>query len=85
MLPSLFINKTTQYCLSNITQCIADTVVLEFNQYTPGSRWRQSLVNRKDHREEGNEGVGFYGGIRKLHKKDEISKWKQLWPTDILE
>lgn len=64
---------------------LSDTVVLEFNQYTPGSRWRQSLVNRKDHREEGNEGVGFYGGIRKLHKKDEISKWKQLWPTDILE
>lgn len=64
---------------------LSDTVVLEFNQYTPGSRWRQSLVNRKDHREEGNESDGFYGGIRKLQDKDEISKWKQLWPTDILE
>lgn len=64
---------------------LSDTIVLEFNQYTPGSRWRQSLVNRKDHREEGNEGDGFYGGIRKLHNKDEISKWKQLWPIDILE
>uniref|UniRef100_A0A0E0MUQ9 F-box domain-containing protein n=1 Tax=Oryza rufipogon TaxID=4529 RepID=A0A0E0MUQ9_ORYRU len=64
---------------------LSDTVVLEFNQYTPGSRWRQALVNRKDHREEGNEGDGFYGGIRKLRSKDEISKWRQLWPTDILE
>ncbi|OEL26357.1 F-box protein [Dichanthelium oligosanthes] len=62
-----------------------DTVVLEFNQYTPGSRWRQALVSRKDHREEGNEGDGFYGGIRKLRSKDDISKWRQLWPTDILE
>ena len=42
-------------------------------------------MNRKDHREEGNESDGFYGGIRKLQDKDEISKWKQLWPTDILE
>jgi len=64
---------------------LSDTVVLEFNQYTPGSRWRQALVNRKDHREEGNEGDGFYGGIRKLHSKNDISKWRQLWPTDILE
>ncbi|KAL6598782.1 hypothetical protein ACP70R_046042 [Stipagrostis hirtigluma subsp. patula] len=64
---------------------LSDTVVLEFNQYTPGSRWRQALINRKDHREEGNEGDGFYGGVRKLRSKDDISKWKQLWPTDILE
>ncbi|KAF8661902.1 hypothetical protein HU200_056864 [Digitaria exilis] len=64
---------------------LSDTVLLEFNQYTPGSRWRQALVNRKDHREEGNEGDGFYGGIRKLRSKDDISKWRQLWPTDILE
>uniref|UniRef100_A0A0A9H1Z2 F-box domain-containing protein n=1 Tax=Arundo donax TaxID=35708 RepID=A0A0A9H1Z2_ARUDO len=64
---------------------LSDTVMLEFNQYTPGSRWRQALVNRKDHREEGNEGDGFYGGIRKLRSKDDISKWRQLWPTDILE
>ncbi|XP_062208770.1 F-box protein At2g32560-like [Phragmites australis] len=64
---------------------LSDTIVLEFNQYTPGSRWRQALVNRKNHREEGNEGDGFYGGIRKLRSKDDISKWRQLWPTDILE
>ncbi|ONM31437.1 Cyclin-like F-box [Zea mays] len=64
---------------------LSDTVVLEFNQYTPGSRWRQALVKRKEHREEGNEGDGFYGGIRKLRGKDDISKWRQLWPTDVLE
>lgn len=62
-----------------------DTVVLEFNQYTPGSRWRHTAINRKDHREEGNEADGFYGGIRKLKNKDEISTWKQLWPKETLE
>ncbi|XP_072960521.1 F-box protein At2g32560-like [Typha angustifolia] len=64
---------------------LSDMVILEFNQYTPGSRWRRASINRKDHHEEGNETDGFYGGIRKLQSKDEISKWKQLWPTDILE
>jgi hypothetical protein len=64
---------------------LVDTVVLEFNQYSAGSRWRQALVNRKNHREEGNEGDGFYGGVRKLRSKDDVSKWRQLWPTDILE
>lgn len=62
----------------------SDSVVLEFNQYTPGSRWRQTTISRKDHREEGNENDGFYGGIRKLYKKDEISTWKQLWPVEVL-
>ncbi|KAB1227513.1 hypothetical protein CJ030_MR1G027452 [Morella rubra] len=65
--------------------CNSDTVVLEFNQYTPGSRWRCANINRKDHREEGNEADGFYGGIRKLKNKDEISTWKRLWPTEVLE
>ncbi|XP_039122877.1 F-box protein At2g32560-like [Dioscorea cayenensis subsp. rotundata] len=63
----------------------SDTIMLEFNQYTPGSRWRRAAVNRKNHREEGNETDGFYGGIRKLKSKDEINMWKQLWPTDNLE
>ncbi|CAO2837403.1 unnamed protein product [Amaranthus hypochondriacus] len=62
-----------------------DTVVLEFNQYTSGSRWRRTIISRKDHREEGNENDGFYGGIRKLHKSEEIATWKSLWPRDILE
>lgn len=64
---------------------VTDTVVLEFNQYTPGSRWRRTSVNRKDHREEGNEADGFYGGIRKLCRNDEISLWRQLWPPEVLE
>ncbi|XP_004290535.1 PREDICTED: F-box protein At2g32560-like [Fragaria vesca subsp. vesca] len=62
-----------------------DTVVLEFSQYTPGSRWRQMMINRKYHREEGNEADGFYGGIRKLYNVEEIAKWKLLWPNQVLE
>ncbi|KAL9273100.1 F-box protein-like protein [Drosera capensis] len=61
------------------------TVVLEFNQYNSSSRWRRATINRKEHREEGNEGDGFYGGIRKLYDADEISRWKKLWPVDVLE
>ncbi|XP_016480577.2 LOW QUALITY PROTEIN: F-box protein At2g32560-like [Nicotiana tabacum] len=63
----------------------SDTVILEFNQYTPGSRWRTTTIDRKDHREEGNEADGFYGGIRKLQSNEEISMWRHLWPTDALE
>ncbi|XP_021676970.2 F-box protein At2g26850 isoform X2 [Hevea brasiliensis] len=63
----------------------SNAVVLEFHQYTRGSRWRCTMINRKDHREEGNEADGFYGGIRKLNSKEEISRWKQLWPTEVLE
>ncbi|KAK1294978.1 F-box protein [Acorus calamus] len=63
----------------------SDTVILEFNQYTPGSRWRRTSINRKDHREEGNESDGFYGGIRKLNSKEEIAMWKRLWPSEVLE
>jgi len=62
-----------------------ETVWLEFNQYTLGSRWRRAAINRKSHREEGNEAEGFYGGIRKLKTKEEISIWKKLWPTETLE
>lgn len=62
-----------------------DTVVLEFNQYPTGSRWRQMMINRKDHREVGNEADGFYGGIRKIYKEEEISMWKSLWPRHALE
>lgn len=43
------------------------------------------MINRKNHREEGNEIEGFYGGIRKLHSKEEITKWKNLRPTKIVE
>lgn len=61
-----------------------DMVVLEFQHYAPGSRWRQTTVSRKDHREKGDETDGFYGGIRKLQTKDEISTWRRFWPVDVL-
>lgn len=75
-------------CDGNVTFCRcheSDTVVLEFKQYAPGSRWERMTINRRDHLEEGNEIEGFYAGIRKLYNKDEISMWQQFWPTDILE
>ncbi|KAI3450047.1 hypothetical protein Pfo_006712 [Paulownia fortunei] len=75
-------------CDGNANYCRchdSDTLVLEFNQYTRGSRWRRTTVNRKDHREEGNEADGFYGGIRKICSNEEISMWKKLWPSAALE
>ncbi|XP_038719675.1 F-box protein At2g41170-like isoform X2 [Tripterygium wilfordii] len=75
-------------CSGNENYChcpYRDTVILEFKQYTPGSRWRRTTISRKDHREEGDEAGGFYGGIRKLYLQDEISTWKSLWPAQILE
>lgn len=63
----------------------SETLILEFNQYTPGSRWRKTTINRKDHREEGNEADGFYGGIRKVNNEEEIKMWKRLWPVEVLE
>nr|AIK35200.1 high mobility group B2 [Ipomoea batatas] len=63
----------------------SDTIVLEFNQYSPGSRWRRTSVRRKDHREEGNETDGFYGGIQKVESSEVISTWKRLWPAEVLE
>jgi hypothetical protein len=63
----------------------ADIVWLEFNQYTLGSKWRRAAINRQTHREEGNEAEGFYGGVRKLNTKEEITIWKKLWPIETLE
>lgn len=60
-------------------------VILEFKQYIPGSQWRRTAIKRKDHREGGNEGDGFYGGIRKLYNKEEIEAWKKFWTNSILE
>lgn len=62
-----------------------DIVVLEFKQYRPESRWRKTMINRKDRREVGNDRDGFYGGVRKLYKEEEIAKWKDLWPKCTLE
>ncbi|CAK9138808.1 unnamed protein product [Ilex paraguariensis] len=75
-------------CDGNHSHCRcheSDMVVLEFNQYVPGSRWRCTTINRKDHREKGNEVDGFYGGMRKIHSTHEISTWKRLWPAEVLE
>ncbi|KVG46407.1 F-box domain, cyclin-like protein [Cynara cardunculus var. scolymus] len=63
---------------------VVNTVILEFKQYSPGSRWREVEIDRKDHREVGNETDGFYAGIRKLYNNDEIVIWKGLWPTQPL-
>ncbi|GAB4827344.1 hypothetical protein Ancab_034231 [Ancistrocladus abbreviatus] len=62
---------------------LADTVLLEFNQHDPDSRWR--TVNRKNHCEEENAAHGFYGGIRKLYNEEEISAWKSICPTKVLD
>lgn len=77
----------TSFSLTSLTNIYAltDIVILEFKQYTQGSRWRQTVINRKDHREVGNGADGFYGGVRKLCNEKEISMWKCLWPTSTLE
>ncbi|CAH2038199.1 unnamed protein product [Thlaspi arvense] len=75
-------------CDGNLNHChchLSEMAVLEFNQYTVGSRWRRTMINKRDHREEGNEEDGFYGGIRKLTCKQEIAMWTRLWPSSILE
>ncbi|XP_059668305.1 F-box protein At2g26850-like isoform X2 [Cornus florida] len=75
-------------CSGNIIHCrchSSDTVILEFKQYTPASRWSLAVINRKDHREVGNEVDGFYGGIRKLYREEDISMWLHLQPLSVLE
>ncbi|ESW34072.1 hypothetical protein PHAVU_001G121900 [Phaseolus vulgaris] len=73
-----------EQCQGHGNHCLChnnDMVILEFTQYTAGSRWRQTMIDRKHHIEKGNEIDGFYGGIRKLHSREEITRWKKLWPT----
>ncbi|KAK5787147.1 F-box protein At2g26850 [Gossypium arboreum] len=75
-------------CNGNENHCRCqdtDTVMLEFKQYPSSSRWRKTMINRENHREVGNEGDGFYGGIRKLYNQQEISMWQSLWPNQVLE
>lgn len=77
-----------EFCDGSELHCCchkSDIVVLEFKQYGASSRWRRSTISRNDHREEGNETDGFYGGIRKLRNSEEISRWKQLFPAETLE
>lgn len=79
------INFHLNFLVLKFSCSLADNVVLEFKQYSRGSRWRQTVVSRKDHREKGNETDGFYGGIRKLKTDKEIKMWKRFWPVDVLE
>ncbi|CAA7028771.1 unnamed protein product [Microthlaspi erraticum] len=66
--------------------CHADeNVVMEFRQFRPESPWRATVINRKNHRETGNETDGFYGGVKKLGTEEEITTWKRLWPAQVLE
>lgn len=60
-------------------------VLLEFSQYGIESRWRKTVINRKSHKEVGNGADGYYGGVRKLYKEEEITRWKCLWPNRVLE
>ncbi|VVB02922.1 unnamed protein product [Arabis nemorensis] len=50
-----------------------ENVVMEFRQFRPESPWRTTVINRKNHRETGNEENGFYGGVKKLGTEEEIS------------
>ncbi|KAK4481765.1 hypothetical protein RD792_012676 [Penstemon davidsonii] len=77
-----------EYCNGNKSNCqchISDTVILEFKQFSTGSKWRKTMISRKDHREVGNEEDGFYGGIRKLYNEEEIAIWKNLWPNCTID
>ncbi|XP_073009304.1 F-box protein At2g26850-like [Typha latifolia] len=75
-------------CEENERRCRChqdDTIILEFKQHAPGSRWRKAAISRNSHREKGDETDGFYGGIRKLQSKDEINMWRKFWPSEVLE
>ncbi|XP_028761505.1 F-box protein At2g26850 [Neltuma alba] len=75
-------------CQGHVNHChchFSDMVVLEFKQYALGCRWRQAVIDRKHHREEGDEVDGFYGGIRKLYGEEEIRMWTSLWPDKLVE
>ncbi|CAN6823010.1 hypothetical protein Bca4012_028501 [Brassica carinata] len=67
-------------------RCVSDeNVVMEFRQFRPESPWKTTVLNRKDHRETGNEVSGFYGGVKKLGTEEEVSTWKRLWPSQVLD
>lgn len=57
---------------------LADTIVVEFVQYSLNSKWRRKMINRKHHLQEYQD--GYYGGIRKL-RDEEIPKWLSFLPS----
>lgn len=78
---SEFLSYFASYLM--LRSLLADTVIVEFNQYPPGSRWRRTTTSRKHHPGEGNTVDGFYGGIRKL-SDEETAKWLSFWPNGFL-
>ncbi|KAH9288291.1 hypothetical protein KI387_032408, partial [Taxus chinensis] len=78
----------TDNCRSENHNCrchLEEMVWLEFRQYATGSRWRRIQMRRNRAPEVGSEMDGFYGGIRKLNNKEDISAWLQMWPKDPLK
>ncbi|XP_057825786.1 F-box protein At2g26850 isoform X2 [Cryptomeria japonica] len=76
------------YCRSETQNCrchLDEKVWLEFRQYATGSRWRRIQMRRNKAPEAGSESDGFYGGIRKLKNRDDISAWLQIWPKEPLK
>ncbi|KAF7819126.1 F-box protein [Senna tora] len=63
---------------------LSDMLVIEFRQYSPGSQYRRTVLNKRNHLgEQAVSGVGLYGGIRKLNG-EETEIWRKFWPTLIL-
>ncbi|XP_074367311.1 F-box protein At2g32560-like isoform X2 [Apium graveolens] len=66
-------------------QCLrSDKVRLEFKQYDIASQWRETTIWRKNHGEIGDGSNGYYGGIRKISNKHEISMWQQHLPIKAM-
>ncbi|XP_052729969.1 F-box protein At2g26850 isoform X2 [Vigna angularis] len=71
-------------CSRNCCQChYSDTLILEFRQYPEESKDRRIKLCRKKNEEQGDEIIGYYGGIRKLEDEDEIQTWNGLFPLQV--
>ncbi|GJX58223.1 hypothetical protein Tco_0289613 [Tanacetum coccineum] len=68
----------------NELQSRADVKDAILTAYGTSSRWRAVVIDRRDHREVGNEADGFYADIRKLYNDTDISFLKSIWPTQPL-
>ncbi|RDX73465.1 F-box protein, partial [Mucuna pruriens] len=68
-------------CNENENDCrcrYSETLIVEFKQYTHGSRMRQVKLLRNG--EQCEEATGCYGGIRKLHSEEEVQRWEKFLP-----
>ncbi|XP_027351102.1 F-box protein At2g41170-like [Abrus precatorius] len=68
-------NENENYCRCHNSE----TLIVEFRQYPEESNMRRVKLLRNNNRELGNNLVGLYGRIRKLHDEDEIQRWKNLY------